>query len=163
MGRSYIPKIWEEIFFETVLLKLKKLDRFTQGTRLGRPIHPTNGMQVGPQVRLQIVLPSTICTPTWLRLGFQLIQVRTQVALQVAPKRTTSTPQPTSISVLDAVNWELQSKRLCLARLQHHDTTMLSPPVSVHVQIQGCRALAPAAEPREREQKNKKQGMTIHS
>ena len=40
---NYIPKIWEEILFEAVLLKFGKWDRFIQGTRLGRPIHPKNG------------------------------------------------------------------------------------------------------------------------
>jgi len=43
LSRNYIQKNWEEILFEAALLKFEKLDRFTQGTRLGRPVHPKNG------------------------------------------------------------------------------------------------------------------------
>ena len=82
LSRDYVPKIWEEILFEAVLLKFEKIGSIHSRDEARTTNTPKkNGTQVGPQVRLQIVLPITIYTPTWLKLHFQLTQVGTQVGL----------------------------------------------------------------------------------
>ena len=84
LSGNYIPKFWEEILFEAVLLKFENFGSVhardeARTTNTPKKWDLKFGCKSCSRARLGI------CTPTWLKLGFQLTQVETQAALQVAP------------------------------------------------------------------------------